>query len=292
MKLTRFQADVFLFFVAAAWGLSFPLMKLIINDIGTFTLLGIRFFTGAVITAAIFRKHLSKIKLHTLLTSFLLATIIFTVNILQAWGLKFTSSTNAAFLSGLSLIMVPFMAFFFFGKKLNFNVWAGVIFSGVGLYFLTAGDGGISALNIGDGANVLSAFIYAFYIVLIEKLVRPDEAIATGILVLLFSSFYYIVFMFISEPVMIVFSPRLVYILAIMSLFCTAFAYSGHIFAQKATTPVHASLILMFEPVFATLFSLIIPDSAGAVETITLFKIFGIVLIFLGMLAVEFKRSS
>lgn len=286
------RADLLLLLVAASWGISIPLTKLVIGDIGIFTLLFFRFSIGSVITASIFFKHIRKAKPKTVIIAFSLALLMSIVNILETWGLKFTTSTNAAFLSGLSLIIVPIISFFLFKTLPRKRYWLGLVLSLTGFYFLTAGAGGITSLNMGDTAILLSAFIYALYVVLINRLIKRDESVSAGIFVLIFSAAIYLVLMFLPEPVPIQASGKLTAVVIITSLICTAFAYSGHIFAQTRTTTVRAALIMMSEPIFTTLFSLVIPDSTGATEALTFFKILGISLMTLGMLVAEFGHLS
>lgn len=286
------KAHLLLFGVAASWGISLPLTKLIINDIGIFTLLFFRFLIGGIITATIFWKRLRKIKLRTVATSFFLAAIMSLVNILETYGLKFTTATNAAFLSGLSLIIVPLISFLIFKERPGRRWIFGTLLSLVGFYFLTAGDKGLTSLNKGDGIILLSAFVYALYIMSVDHFVDLQDSIPVGILVLLFSALIYMVLMFLPTPVPIMQSGKLLTVLLIISFACTAFAYSGHIIAQKHTSTIRAALILMTEPIFATLFSLIIPDSAGNTETLTLFKVIGILLMTLGMISAEFGHIA
>ena len=286
------KSELLLLLVALSWGASLPLTKLIINDIGIFTLLFFRFSIGGIITASVFFKTLKKTKFKTLLGSFVLALLMSSVNILETWGLQFTSSTNAAFLSGLSLCIVPVLSFFLYKNMPGKRFWIGSAFALIGFYFLTAGDKGITSLNIGDLSILLSAFVYAFYIVLIDKLIKSEESVVTGIYVLIFSALIYMVLMLIPDPFPINFSGRLTTVVLITSIVCTAFAYCGHIIAQKSITSIRTALILMTEPIFTTIFSLIIPDSTGAVETLSFFKILGIVFMTAGMITAEFGHLT
>ncbi len=292
MEQKHKSADLILLLVAASWGVSIPLTKLVIGDIGIFTLLFFRFSIGSLITASVFYRQLRKVSLKTVVISFSLALLMSTVNVLETWGLKFTTSTNAAFLSGLSLIIVPVISFFLYKIKPRKKYWLGLFLTLSGFYFLTAGAGGITSLTIGDTAIILSAFIYAIYIVLINHLIRKDDSVCAGIFVLIFSAAIYFVLMFLPEPVPILASGKLTAVVLTTGLICTAFAYSGHIFAQTRIAPLRASLIMMTEPIFTTIFSLVIPNASGQTESLTLFKIAGILLMTLGMLTAEFGHLS
>ena len=292
MEQKNKSTDLLLLLVSASWGISIPLTKLVIGDIGIFTLLFFRFSIGSVITASVFYRQLRKASLKTVIIAFSLALLMSTVNVLETWGLRFTSSTNAAFLSGLSLIIVPVISFFMYKTRPRKKYWLGLFFSLAGFYFLTAGAGGITSLSIGDTAIILSAFIYAMYIVLINHLVGRDESVCAGIFVLIFSAAIYFVLMFLPDPVPILASGKLTAVVLTTGLVCTAFAYSGHIFAQTRISPLRTSLIMMTEPIFTTVFSLVIPDTSGQTETLTFFKITGILLMTLGMITAEFGHLS
>ena len=69
----------------------------------------------------------------------------------------------------------------------------------------------------------------------------------------------------------------------------TALAFSAQILVQKDTTPSHAALIFTMEPLFALFFALIIPDSKGNVENLTLISGIGCFLILSGTVISEFK---
>ncbi len=292
MKLTKLQADTSLLFIAMIWGLSFPLMKYIINDIGTFQLLGIRFFIGGILVAAVFRKSIKLLDLRSVLVGTLLGFLLFASNSLQVFGLQFTTSTNSAFITGLSVVSVPFFSLLFLKKKTGKSAIIGVIFAVCGLYLLTCGKGGMTTLNSGDIITFFSAMIFGIYYVFIEKYVEPSKSVATSIVILLSAAFFYISFWAVFEHTPIVFSPVMILVLAVTSLMCTAFCYCGHVYVQKFTDPVHASLLLMAEPMFATIFSSFIPDSAGNTETVGLIKLCGIVLMLIGMASAELGDVS
>ncbi len=287
MKLSKFQADFFLLIIASMWGLSFPLMKYIINDIGTFQLLGIRFGIGGLVVAMIFRGHLKRLDRSSISAGILLGFLLFASNSAQVWGLQYTTSTNSAFITGLSVVSVPFFSYLFLKKKTHKSAIIGVIFATAGLYLLTCGEGGLDAINIGDVITLISALIFGVYYVFIEKYVKTEKSIATSVVILLSAAFFYISAWAMFEYQPIEFSPVLTAVLLITSLICTAMCYSGHVYVQKFTDPVHASLIIMAEPMFATIFSSFIPDATGATETIGLLKLCGIVLMIIGMASAE-----
>ncbi len=291
MKLSKTAADLSLLIIASFWGLSFPLMKYIINDIGTFQLLGIRFAIGGLLIALVFRKTLKTLDKRSILSSAFLGFLLFASNSLQVWGLQYTTSTNSAFITGLSVVSVPFFSYLILKKKTGKFAYIGLGFSVVGLYLLTCGESGLSQINPGDIITFFSAMIFGLYYVFIEKFVKSEQSVASSVVVLLSAAFFYVSAWGCFEHTPIVFSPVMILVLSVTSILCTAVCYSGHIYVQKFTDPVHASLLLMAEPMFATLFSSFIPDNTGATEATTLLKLLGIILMIIGMASAEVGDS-
>jgi len=80
-RVPRRLADLALLAVAAAWGLTFPLGKIVLSTLPPFTYIAVRFGLAAAI-------------------------LLFAAYALQTLGLRLTTS-NAGFITGLSVAMVP-----------------------------------------------------------------------------------------------------------------------------------------------------------------------------------------
>ena len=78
-------------------------------------------------------------------------------------------------------------------------------------------------------------------------------------------------------------------VLLVTAVLGTAVAYTAQILVQKDTKTSHAALIFTMEPMFALVFTFLIPDSGGNIETMGLIKLIGCVLILLGTLISEYK---
>ena len=90
----------------------------------------------------------------------------------------------------------------------------------------------------------------------------------------------------------LIFNIETIVVILVTGVLGTALAFSVQILVQKDTTPSHAALIFTIEPLFALFFALVIPDSAGNVENLTLISIIGCLLILSGTVISEFKTFA
>ena len=131
--------------------------------VGPFTFNGIRFYSLELFyysfkyfSQKASKQHIKQSSLAGLIVGFFLCVGY----VLQTFGLLYTTSSKAGFLTGLSIVMVPILSFIFKTKGYHFIV-IGIAVATAGLYLLTAGDS--FQLNIGD-ILVLGAVAFAAHI--------------------------------------------------------------------------------------------------------------------------------
>ncbi|KAK3253384.1 hypothetical protein CYMTET_37383 [Cymbomonas tetramitiformis] len=78
----------------------------------------------------------------------------------QAYGLRSTSASQAAFLSGITVIVVPFLTGLA-GKKISSTTWGACVLSITGVTMLESGG---SPLTVGDAWILFSAFLFGLRI--------------------------------------------------------------------------------------------------------------------------------
>jgi drug/metabolite transporter (DMT)-like permease len=100
---------------------------------------------------------------------------LFFAVLLQQLGIMFTTAGNAGFITGLYVVLVPVFGIFL-GRATGPATWIGSIFTLIGLYFLcTAGS--LKTINPGDVIIVVSAFFWAFHVLIIDRLVQKIDPI-------------------------------------------------------------------------------------------------------------------
>ncbi|HHW47666.1 MAG TPA: DMT family transporter [Clostridiaceae bacterium] len=288
--MTKFKADVSLLLITIVWGSSFVLVKNVLEFIPSFAYISVRFILAGAVLVILFHKRLGSMSRKTVLYGFILSLMLFGGVALQIVGLYYTTASNSAFITGLSVVMVPVISVLALRKKPGINSVIGVILAFTGLFFLS---GGLNfKFNIGDFLTLLCAICFALQIILLDKFTGDQDPMLLSILQISFTGVYSTVIWIATG-----FKPFTINTDVILTLFITgvlgsAVAYSVQAVVQKHTTPTHAALIMTAEPVFGAIFALIIPDAQGNVEALNMNEIAGCVLILLGMLISEAKISN
>src|SRR5690606_30633217 len=95
---------------------------------------------------------------------------------LQQIGLITTSVTNAGFLTGLYVVMVPVLGVVIFRSWPHPIVWPGAIASFIGIFLLSGGQ--IDTLTQGDWLVIAGALFWAMQVILIGRATNIGRPIA------------------------------------------------------------------------------------------------------------------
>lgn len=273
-------ADGVLVVVTAIWGSSFVVVQDAVRLADPFTFLVLRFTLAAALLTLVDRRALADRKL--IVAGVWLGALLFVGFITQTAGLQFTTPSRSGFLTGLSVLLVPFVGLVLFRKWPSPPVLFGVALAVAGLWFLTGGvSGGGAATAKGDLLTIACAVAFAFYIVLLEpqaRVHRPAPLVAVQLWVVALLALIALPFV----PRHFDPSPALWWGIVYTAVMSTAACLLAQTWAQARTSAVRAALIFALEPVFAALFSVAIGrERLGARELV------GGTLIVLGIVAAE-----
>jgi len=273
-------ADGVLVVVTAIWGSSFVVVQDAVRLADPFTFLVLRFTLAAALLTALDWRGLADRKL--VVAGAWLGALLFVGFITQTAGLQFTTPSRSGFLTGLSVLLVPFVSLVLFRKWPSPPVLLGVGLAVAGLWFLTGGaSGGGVATAKGDLLTIACAVAFAFYIVLLEpqaRVHRPAPLVAVQLWVVVLLALVALPFV----PRHFESSPALWWGIAYTALMSTAVCLLAQTWAQARTSAVRAALIFALEPVFAALFSVMLGrERLGSRE------LAGGTLIVLGIVAAE-----
>jgi drug/metabolite transporter (DMT)-like permease len=289
MKKSTF-ADLSLLIVAFIWGTTFVLVQNAISTMEPFAFNSFRFFIAFVIlflSLLLFqRKQLQFVSKRIVISGFLLGFWLFLGYATQTLGLLYTTSSKAGFITGLSVVLVPFFSFLLLKQKPSFPAVIGVSIATVGLFLLTMTD--IAALNIGDFFVLICAFGFAMHIIFTGKFSEQFPTLLLTTIQILTVSILSMISSFIFEDfnemmkLSIISSQSVIIALIVTSVFATALAFFAQTSFQKYTTPTRVALIFAMEPVFAA-----IAGYYWASERLSISAIIGCLFIFLGMVFAE-----
>jgi drug/metabolite transporter (DMT)-like permease len=252
------MADLALLVLTLSWGTTFHFVKGVLAVASPGVFLAARFAaaTAALALVRLMRRDPPSPGLWrhgTILGALVLAGLV-----LQTVGLRYTTPARSAFLTGLSVLVVPFAARFVYGRAVRGAAWAGVALAVAGLALLTRpfGEGISAAIRLGDALTAACAVAFALQIVLTSEW-SPRHPLVPFVLVQVAAGLAGTLVLLPLD------APRLeaagLPLLAATALFTgvpmTAGAFFVMAWAQRRTTAVRTALIFSLEPVSAALFS-------------------------------------
>lgn len=259
-KFRRVVADAALVGVVLVWGSTFAIMKDLLQHITPFYFIFLRFLLAFLFLAILFWPCFAKnFNSRVFKKGFILGFFLAGGYFFQISGLNFTSATKAGFITGLSVVIVPFLQIFFYQPPKKQAV-IGALMAGLGLFFLTFE--GALAFNFGDLLVLFCAVSFALYIVLVGKFVLvEDYALLTVVQMAVVAFLAGLIVIFVEAPdpgFSFSFPASYWWLIIYIGLFATALAYVIESKAQKFTSPTRTAIIFSLEPVFAALFALIL----------------------------------
>ena len=171
--------------------------------------------------------------------------------ILQQFGLLYTSAGKAGFLTALYVIIIPLLEIFF-GKKSSFKIWFAALLSVAGTYLLCCNGSESMAGNTGDVLILICALFFAFQFIIIGRYAPECDALK-------FSGIQFFTVAILSGVAALI-SGETCTLEQIVQCriplgFCGAvaigFACTVQVAAQKVVHPATASIILSTASVFA-----------------------------------------
>ena len=296
--MKAWKAELLLFLVTFIWGATFLFTKVGLNDCPPSLFIIIRFITALILSFLFFGKQFLKVEKKVVIHGIMLGLMIGGGFLLQTYGLKYTTVSKSAFITGITVVFTPIV--FSITQKSRIKSWqkAGVIIAIPGLWLFT--DPHFDSINLGDFLTLISTVFWAFYITYMDVFTKNRQSIShTAQLVILqylAAAPMAVITFFLFEYSSLYFnlSSNLILALAyngILASFLVTFIHTG---VQKYSSPVKATLIFSLEPVIASSFAMIFIN-----EFLSFWEYIGAGILFIGVLAsvggefaLEFIRSK
>ena len=244
--------------VTVIWGTTFVVVKEALDTISVPLLLAVRFTLAGLLLAW------GGWDRRALLPALILGALSFAGFMTQTVGLSITSASNAAFITGLSVILTPLLGRLFWRKRLAPRVYAAALVALVGLALITLRDG-FGEVNAGDFWVLLTALSYALYIIYLGEVAAKHKG--TTLAFMQHVPMALLAWLWALPQVGDLAAVPLNTYLAILYLAVVATALVAVIqtYAQRVVPAHVAALIFVLEPAFAALFAfLLLGERLGA----------------------------
>ena len=283
----RSRAELALAGITVIWGSTFVLVKSALADVSTYLFLTLRFTVGAIALVAIYRGALKRKGIGP---GIFAGCLLFTAYVCQTLGLELTTPSKSAFLTGLSIPMVPLASSLVYRIRPQPLEIIGILVASFGMALMTlpSGSSGLSfSISRGDFLSLLCAVIFALHIVVVSHYSPVIGFQTVAVLQVAAAAVLGMGSVFLAGPVRFHLTPQVGATVLITGLLATALAFTTMAWAQNYTTATRSALIFSLEPVVAWITSFILTG-----ETLPLRAGFGAGLILAGILIVEARAGK
>ena len=262
MKLSKSTANLFLVFVTVLWGSTYIFNKMVVNagmQSGTINAVrGAMCVIGGII---LFHRQLRQATRFDIKVGLIVGVVNFCGYYLRTLGLHYTTPAKSSFITVTYVILTPLVLWAFWHERPKFKIIFAIPLSLAGMAILTGMTTSNWGLQSGDLITFLSAFFWAFQIIIFGK--YASRASSPWSIITLIG----LVQVICGTPLALTMEraslTHVNWLQALLPLLIVAvvitFAARGiQIRAQKYTDATSASLILMSESFFATVISVLL----------------------------------
>ncbi|MBL0159243.1 MAG: DMT family transporter [Bryobacterales bacterium] len=283
------RAELAIAAVAFLWGATFIIVKNSLNDASTFLFLSLRFTMATALLWFVLRNRLRRKGPSDWRGGLLCGFFLFLGYVLQTAGLRLTTASNSAFITGLYVVLVPLLGSLVNRSKPRLVEITGAVAALIGTGLMTSPMTSVAMgmrFNTGDLLTAACALAFAGHILSVAHYSKTMDyerlslyqVGGVALLSWLGASFM--------EPVRVVWTGRLWFGLLSTAILATALSFLLYTWAQKHTTAARSALIFALEPVFAGLTAWIVAGEAWTARSLA-----GAALILAGIVLVEVKPA-
>jgi len=272
--LRRYGWEVGLIGLTAVWGASFPLVKCAIErcpelrgGLGLASIqrpttpllyLSLRFALAAVLVGGASVRELRSLTRRQLGIGLVIGFTLCAGYTFQTFGLQRTTASNAGFITGLYVVLVPLLGAIWFRRVPAASTGIGAVLATVGLLLLAAPSG--VSIGLGDSLVLVCALSYAIHILLLGRFagsapLRALVALQMGVTAVVTG-----LISVVSERAPVPTESGIwvsIVVTAVLASALGSFLQTG---AQRFIPPARAAVIMTMESPFAALFGFLMLD--------------------------------
>ena len=250
--MSRFRANSLLLLAAFFWGAGNVSQKLVLEEIGPLTAVGLRCLIGAVVILPFVWRKLSlgdgrsRLVNRGIIEVALLFAAAITV---QQVAYQSTTVTNASFLVSTTTVMTPLVVWMLLKTRPSLAIWTAVTAAFAGALLLAGGS--LSSFAWGDLACLLSALLYSVWFVRLGQVI--GETARPGFITIVQFALTGSVGLglgLLAEPISLAHVSAALPDLLVLGLFATGLAYGLQAVAQQHATASTAAVLTSAESVF------------------------------------------
>lgn len=282
--MTRIQANLLLLLAGVIWGMGFVAQSTAMASIGPFLFIALRAAIASLtilpLAIAEGRQAQRKLQAGNYLYFIMVGLTLFIGLALQQIGLITTSVTNAGFLTGLYVVLVPIIGVLIFRAWPHPVVWPSAAACLAGIFLLSGGK--LDALKQGDWLVISAALFWAMQVILIGRAGRTGRPIMLTCVQFATAALAGFVIAGLVEDIRWDAIALTWKELLFTGVFSSGIAFTLQAIGQRYTSSAQAAIFLSSEALFAAFFGALFLG-----ERLSLIGFIGCGLLFAAMLAVE-----
>lgn len=287
-RQTKFE--ILLSLILIARSTSFMFSKVLMDSMGPFTILAIRYLIAFVMVMIIFAKRVKNTNKQILTKAAIIGIVYTAVMGFEMYGLRLTDSGTCSFLEHTAIVMVPVIQAILIKKFPTKATWISAIAAMAGVGFLTLGRTDIEP-NIGFIYCIIAAVCYAFAIILTTNYSQQvSDAVMLGIYQVGFMGLFCLIMAIAIETPRLPSTGNEWFSILYLASICSGFGIAIQPLAQSGTTAERAALIAALNPLSVAFLGVIILH-----EQLTISYVLGGILVMVGILIavnVDNKKSE
>lgn len=281
--MSKTENNILLFSITLCWSASYIFIKSLPPDLSSYAYLTMTTGIAALILLVVFWKQLKRLTKSTVLKGAVLSVILTLNLLLDKLGIDYLPSSNASFLSSLSILFVPMLLLMLHKRPSRNNVaGAAVILTGI---LLTKGFSIGGFYNIGTLFMLSSCLCASVYTIVVDKITKEEDPLLVGVVQMVFTAVIGFALWFLEEPTTfasLTYTNQMLSSIFVLAFFAKAYAYIVLMFSQKYSDPIRVTVIASTEPVVTLFLAVVIPAAYGAQESLNATAVVGAVLIMIG----------
>lgn len=282
LVLRKYIGEIALLITAIIWGSGFVASAVALDHYTPYQILAGRFLLGALLLGLVFAKKMKTIRMKTVWKGVALGFILYIAFALQTVGLQYTTPSKNAFLTAVNVVIVPFLGFLIYKRKIDWYELFGAVLALMGVALLSLQLS--MEVNIGDLLTLCCALGFAFHIFYTARFVKEEDPIVLTIVQMTAASVIGSVVVLARGETNFSLDPNGALPLIYLAVFSTTLAFLLQTIAQKFISETKAAIILATESFWGMVFSVIILS-----EVMTLRMLLGAFFILFAILLSETK---
>jgi len=279
MKLkANLGADGAILLTTLIWGSTFAVSRGMLDYWPPLSYLAVRMPLAALLFAALFPRQLFRAKRDAWRAGATLGLLVGLGFIGQTVGLLWTTPAKSAFITGLTTPLVPVVAYALWRARPSRENFAGIVLASIGGALILAPTGASAGINTGDLITLGTTILFAAHITLMGLYARRFDVrqlsalqitvavavmLTTWLLLRAWSAFADgLPAGLAREAEPLLWNAAIVTQLVYMALVATVVTFLLWTWGQARMPATHAAVIFSLEPVFATLFAILLRGSA------------------------------